>query len=74
MVAVPAVEIPLPVIIPEIVPAVATPVLLLLHVPPVTASVSVVTAPPQMLAPLMADGSGYTVTVVVAGMQPAPVA
>jgi hypothetical protein len=41
--------------------------LLLVHVPPATASLSVVVAPAQMLVvPLIADGNGLTVTVVVA--------
>ena len=47
-------------------PIVATVVALLLQVPPVTASVSVVFAPTQRAeAPMMADGVVYTCTIVV---------
>jgi hypothetical protein len=52
---------------PEVDPIVATGVLLLLHVPPVITSVNVVVVPGQMLnVPVIADGTGLTVTIVVA--------
>lgn len=63
MVAVPA---PVPVTIPDIKPAVATAVLLLVHDPPVIVFVNVVVAPAHMfLVPLIAVGPGLTVTTVV---------
>lgn len=63
MVAVPALTPPTP---PLVAPMVAVEALLVLHVPPVVASVSVVDAPTHTLAvPDMAAGSGLTVTVRV---------
>src|SRR5258708_5129718 len=54
-----------PVTVPIVPVAVAMAVLLLLHVPP-PASVSVVLRPVQItLAPVMADGCGFTVKVAV---------
>lgn len=54
-----------PVTIPEV-PTVANAVLLLLQVPPLVASVSVVVDPAQTMAvPPMAAGSGFTVTIEV---------
>ena len=61
MVAVPA---DMPDTAPEGEPTVAIAVLLLLHVPPVVASPSVVVAPAQTLVvPVIAAGAGLTVTV-----------
>ena len=63
------IEVPIatPETTPEADPTVATPVLLLLHVPPVTASVSVVVEPVQSVTvPRMAVGVGFTVTTKVA--------
>ena len=58
----------LPVSNPVAEPMVATDVLLLLHVPPVVASINVVVAPAQIVvAPVIAPGSGFTVIVVVVG-------
>ena len=52
-------------------PMMAIEVLLLLHVPPGVASVSVVVKPMQpLLVPLIAPGNGFTVTSVMA-VQPA---
>lgn len=49
---------------------VATPALLLLHVPPLTALESIIDCPAQMgTAPVMASGAGFTVTFAVV-MQP----
>ena len=51
--------------IPELVPIVATLVLLLTHVPPPVLE-SVVIEPSQIVAvPVIADGNGFTVTTVV---------
>ena len=56
-----------PVIIPELVPAIATAVLLVLHVPPVTASVNVVLEPAHIMAvPLIEVGAWLIDTVVIA--------
>ena len=67
MVVVPAVA---PVITPVAEPMVAVPVVLLLHVPPVVASVSAIVEPEHTLKPAdgprMLVGTGFTVTVVVA--------
>ena len=55
-----------PVIIPVDKPAVAIPVLPLLQVPPVVASLNTVAAPTQTVAvPVMGEGNGLTVTVTV---------
>ena len=55
-----------PVTTPVVYPTVAFDVLLLVHVPPVTASLRLVVAPTQMLVtPLTGPGAGLTVTVVV---------
>lgn len=63
MVAVPAAT---PVMSPEVRPAVATPVLLLVQLPPLIASLSVmVVATHSADAPIIAVGEGLTVTVVV---------
>ena len=57
----------MPVTIPSVAPIVATPVLLLLHVPPLVALASVVVAPAHTLVvPVMAVARELTVTVVVA--------
>jgi hypothetical protein len=57
---------------PEVSPMVATVVLLLLHVPPVVTSINVVVVPGQILSvPVIVDGIGLTVTIVVA-RQPVP--
>lgn len=57
---------PVPVTMPDVTPTVATAVLLLAHVPPVTASLSVVVVPWQRLpAPAMAVGVRFTVIVAV---------
>lgn len=62
-----------PVTIPVDEPAVAMPVLLLLHVPP-PVLVNVVASPTQTLnVPEMEDGSAFTVTILVAAV-PHPVA
>ena len=61
------VEVPdvTPEAIPELVPMVATLVLLLSHVPPPVLE-SVVVEPAQTVAvPVIADGNGFTVTTVV---------
>jgi hypothetical protein len=56
-----------PVTIPLLVPIVARVTLLLVHVPPAVASVSVVVKPTHTLAvPLIDAGSGLTVTTAVA--------
>ena len=53
-------------------PIAATPELLLLHVPPLVASVSVTQLPVQTLVgPAIADGNALTVTACVA-IQPVP--
>ena len=53
-----------PVTTPDAEPTVATPVLPEVHVPPAVASLSVVVSPAQTTAvPVIADGSGLTVTV-----------
>jgi len=55
-----------PVMIPVVLPAVASVVLLLLQVPPVVALLSVVVRPAHTLVvPLIAAGSGLTVNAVV---------
>jgi len=55
-----------PVTIPELEPTVASAVLLLVHVPPVVASLNVVVANGQRtIVPVIAAGSGLTVSVVV---------
>ena len=62
--------VPAPLTTPVPVTTEATEALLLLHVPPALASVSVTDEPVQMpLTPLMADGRSLTVTMVVV-MQP----
>ena len=56
-----------PVIIPVEEPAVAIPVLPLVHVPPLVASLKVVVKPAQTAAvPVIDDGNGLTVTTTVA--------
>ena len=61
-----AVPVDTPVTIPVVAPTVAVAVLLLLHVPPVVGSLSVVVAPMHTTAvPVIAAGSGFTVTVAV---------
>ena len=56
----------MPVITPVVEPTVAMPVLLLVHVPPPVASLSnVVRLTHTTSIPCIADGSGFTVTVVV---------
>lgn len=55
-----------PVTIPEPVPTVAKPVLLLVHVPPLVASLNVVVRPAQTFTvPVIDAGNGFTVTVEV---------
>lgn len=61
----------MPAVIPETIPEVrlttATVVLLLVQVPPATASLKVIDKPWQTLAgPVIATGVGLTVTVVIA--------
>ena len=71
MVAVPA---DTPVTVP-VVPTVATVVAVLLHAPPVVASLNPVVEPAQTVAvPVMvpADGNGLTVTTLVAAAIPQP--
>lgn len=69
MVTVPAA---IPVITPVVYPAVAMLVLPLVHVPPLTRSLSVVVEPIHVLVtPLMATGALLTVIVVVV-MHPVP--
>ena len=59
-----------PVAIPEDEPMVAIAVLLLLHVPPVGASLNVIVDPEQtLLGPEIFPGNGFTV-IVVAAIQP----
>src|SRR5262249_4261029 len=48
----------------RVLPTVATLLLLLLHVPPVVASVSAMVAPPQWFAPVMAATVGSAFTVI----------
>ena len=56
---------------PESEPIVATPVLLLLQVPPAVASVSVVEKPIQpLVVPFIPPGTGFTVTLLVAVQLP----
>ena len=56
-----------PTTLPLLLPTVAKEVLLLLQVPPVEASLSVIAKPTQTdVGPVMATGSGFTVTVLVA--------
>src|ERR1043166_4771101 len=56
-----------PVTTPVVEPIVATPVLLLLQVPPPVPSLNVVVAPWQILVtPVIGRGDGYTVTVMAA--------
>jgi len=56
----------IPVTIPEEVPIVANPVILLLHVPPVVASPSVAEVPTQILfGPVTAAGVVFTVALAV---------
>lgn len=57
---------------PLLAPTVATPVLLLLHTPPLVLLLSVVAEPAHTDAVPVIDESGLTVTTVVA-IQPAPV-
>ena len=65
MVAVPAVEPA--VTTPDVLPILAMVGSLLLHSPPEVASLSVLLAPTQALSvPVIADGVGATVTIVVA--------
>ena len=62
----------IPVIIPVALPAVAINGLLLLHIPPVVTSLSVVVAPTHIVVvPVIAAGSAYTVSVLVV-LHPAP--
>jgi hypothetical protein len=62
IVVVPAV---MPVTMPEVIPIVAMPVELLVHVPPIAASLSVVVLPMQTLVmPVMGGGGGVTVAIV----------
>lgn len=62
-----------PVTEPSVTPMFATDRLLLLHVPPVTALVSDVTAPAHTLSvPEMAGGKALTLT-TVAVLQPVPI-
>lgn len=69
MVAVPVVA---PVTTPDAEPTGAIAVLLLLHAPPVVASVSVIVAPTHtLLLPVIAAGEVLTVTVAVVA-QPVP--
>ena len=71
MVAVPAAT---PVTVP-VLPTVATVVAVLLQAPPVVASLNPVVAPAQTIAvPVIvpADGSGLTVTTLVAAVVPQP--
>jgi hypothetical protein len=69
MFVVPAVT---PETIPDIAPTVATDVVPLLHTPPEVASDKLVVAPEHtLLAPEIAAGNGFTVTIVVA-VQPLP--
>ena len=56
-----------PVTIPDVEPMVATPVLLLVHVPPEVASVNVVVKPTHtFVVPPIAAGFGLTVKLVTA--------
>jgi hypothetical protein len=56
-----------PVIVPDVDPIGAIVLLLLVHVPPVTASVSVVVSPEHTcVVPAIAVGSVFTVTAAVA--------
>ena len=56
----------MPVMIPVLVSAVAFEILLLLHVPPVSACVSVTVAPAQTEeAPVIADIAGLTVAIEI---------
>lgn len=67
------VPVPTPVTIPELVPAVACEVLLLLHVPPEVPSLNVIVAPMHTAdAPVIAAGDGLTV-IVAALTQPVEV-
>jgi hypothetical protein len=55
-----------PVKMPVLEPMVATAVLLLVHIPPLTRSLIVTTAPTQRLVvPVITEGAGVTFTVVV---------
>ena len=59
-----------PVTLPELVPTVAIVVLSLVQVPPAVASVNIVDNPKHtFVIPVIAEGKGYTLTVVVA-LQP----
>jgi len=61
-----AVPVLMPVTEPVLEPTVATPVLLLLQVPPPVALLSVVLAPIHTVDdPAMADGTAFTVTAIV---------
>jgi hypothetical protein len=61
------VPVVIPLTMPEVDPTVATEVVLLVHVPPGVASVSVIVDPAQTLVgPPMAAGVALTVTIVVA--------
>ncbi len=56
----------IPVTIPEDDPIVATPVLVLVQVPPIVVLLAVIDNPTQTLAgPVIVAGSGFTVTIVV---------
>jgi hypothetical protein len=69
MIDVPA---PIPVTMPDAEPMVATPVLLLVHVPPPVVLLSVVIVPAQIpVAPVIAAAPVLMVTMVVA-VQPVP--
>ena len=56
----------IPLSIPVLAPIVATPGLLLLQVPPLTASLIVNVPPAQSVTPLIADGGAATFTTLVA--------
>jgi hypothetical protein len=67
-----AVPTEMPETVPLVAPAVATEVLLLLQVPPVVASLKTVDAPTHIIVvPVIGNGLGPTVTVVVT-MHPVP--
>jgi hypothetical protein len=61
-----------PVTMPDVVPTVAVVLLLLLHMPPIVASLRVAVVPEHTVGePVMATGTGFTVMGLVA-MQPVP--
>lgn len=60
------VPVAMPDTMPEAAPTLPTDGLLLLHVPPLTASVNVIVVPIQSaIVPMIADGDAFTVSVVV---------